>query len=224
MKSLKLILVTSMITLLTGATDKPCEIVDEYSFKMTLKIPRIYDNMQSLGSRKYQKQLIKGTLLVRYIDGEIRPQFQIVDLVNRTHKINGKNITYDVIVDDEGNHVYPRLNYVGDNKTGVFKKASIVFYFDAIPSYNIGEDEPDNTLLVTLSGTGSAMKKKKYGCQIITSFSGTVSGTLGCGCTAYGHKSPTRIAGPYGPTDYVDDVASVDGSWRAVFKTRHFCY
>lgn len=49
---------------------------------------------------------------------------------------------------------------------------------------------------------------------------GFAAGTLGCGCKAYGHVSPTRQAGWNGATDKVDDVAAVSGQWIAVWKDR----
>lgn len=223
MKLLTTIIVS--MTLLTTGICRASEIVDLYDFTMSLKVPRVYDNTKSLGYRKDQGQLIKGTLKIIYKSGERRPTFEIVNLVNKTHKLsNGKNITYSVIVDNEGEQVYPRFNYIGNNKTKKFKKAKIIFYFDANPSYNIGEDEPDNSLLVTLSGTGTAVNKKKYNAQIVTTMFGKVTGTLGCGCTAYGHVSPTRVVGPYGPLlDEVDDVSPLEGTWKARFKERCYC-
>jgi hypothetical protein len=200
-------------------------IIDEYDFTMSLKVPRVYNNTQSLGYRKDQKQKIKGTLKIIYKEDELRPTLEITNLVNITHKINDKNITYQTTVDNEGEIVYPRFNYIGNNKTGKFNKAKIIFYFDANPSYNIGEDEPDNSLLVTLSGTGNTkiIKQCNTKIQIVNIISGFVTGTLGCGCSAYGHVSPTRIVGPYGPIcDAVDDVCAIVGEWKAKFKQRYY--
>ena len=36
------------------------QIVDVYSFRMLLYVPRIYNNMESMGYRKYQLQTISG--------------------------------------------------------------------------------------------------------------------------------------------------------------------
>ncbi len=216
MKSLTMI----SMALLTAIICNAKEVVDTYDLTMSLKIPRIYDNTQSLGYRKDQTQKIKGQLKIIYRDGSYRPEFQIVGLINKTHKINGKNITYTTTVDNEGQVVYPRFNYIGNNKTGEFKRAKIIFYIDANPSYNIGMDEPDNTLLITLSGTGLAVKDKKSGTQYVKKLTGKVVGQLGCGCTAYGHVSPTRVVGPCGPTDVVDDIAAVEGTWTAKFCCR----
>ena len=213
---MKLLTVISM-TLLTVITCKATEVVDTYDLTMSLKVPRIYDNMKSLGYRKDQRQTIKGQLKIIYKDDAYRPIIVITNLVNRTHKVNGNCITYSVIVDD-GNFVFPRFNYIGNNKTGKFKTAKIVFYIDANPSYNVGLDEPDNTLLLLLSGTG--ISKTKSGVQYVKKISGYATGTLGCGCTAYGHISPTRVVGAYGPTDMVADIATVEGRWSAKFVCR----
>ena len=51
-------------------------------------------------------------------------------------------------------------------------------------------------------------------------FSGTVSGQLGCGCTAYMHKSPTRTAWKFGATRNTTDVASVFGNWKATYISK----
>ena len=159
-------------------------------------------------------------MYITYDDsGENFPEITFGQLINKSHKIGGKNITYAAAVSEA---IYPRVNLIGDNKTGKFKTASVVFGLDAYPSYSLGEDDEDNSLVITLSGSGATALKKIAGAKvrIIKSLKGTFGGTLGCGCTAYGHISPTRVAGPNGPTDIVDDVAAVDGTWRAVWKTR----
>ena len=218
------IIIASVPLLISTNTFKVNKIIDEYDLTMTLKIPRVYNNTQSLGYRKDQTQTIKGILKIIYNDEFYRPTFEITDLINKTHKINGRNITYEVLVDNDGEYVFPRFNYIGDNRTEKFKKAKIILYFDANPNYNIGEDEPDNSLLVTLSGYGSSSKSSKYGdVYIVKRLSGFVTGTLGCGCTAYGHKSPTRVVGPNGPLyDYVDDVSPILGKWKAKFIRRSY--
>ena len=91
------------------------QIVDTYSFTMHLYVPRVYDNMQSLGYRKYQYQTLKGQLIFIYKDdGETL--VKVKDLVNRTHKINGKMVTYtcyEYPYDDNG----ILLVGVGSNRT-----------------------------------------------------------------------------------------------------------
>ena len=207
---------------------------DTYALKLSAKVPRIYDNTKSLGYRKYQYQVIKGYLHITYPENKNdtfgRPQITITDLYNKTHKVSGGYITYKCSVNNEGDSSGPitRVNLIGNNKTGEFKTASIVFYLDAEPSYNKGEDDEDNSLLITLAGSGKCkkiehyeyvccngkLKKVKLGkCVAISSVSGNWAGTLGCGCYAYGHTSPTRVASPCGPSDTVDDVAATWGAW-----------
>jgi len=175
--------------------------VEEYAVTMHLRVPRIYDNECSLGKRKYQSQTLKGSLVAIY-DGESdEPVLEFTYLENRTHKVGGKCVTYNVAT-DRGVWCL-----IGDNAKDKFKTSSVSFYIDADPSYNIGEDEPDNTLLLTLSGSGSHKR-----------LSGYAAGQIGCGCRAYGHKSPTRIMGVYGEPGEVTDIASVYGSWSAKLK------
>ena len=190
-------------------------IVDEYKFTMHVYVPRIYDNTASLGYRKYKQQTVNGTLRLTYESGTVRPTITVTNLVNRSHKINGCNITYTTTV-DSGDYVYPRINVIGNNRTGVFKTGSIVFHVDANPSYNIGEDVEDNSLLITLAGRANT--KVVNGRRVIGTGRGNLAGTLGCGCTAYGHVSPTRVLGVEGPTDEVDDVASVWGTWAIRYQ------
>ena len=203
--------------------------VDGFQFTMRLAVPRIYDNTTSKGYRKYQTQKIQGELYFVYRNGQ-RPEVVVTNLVNKTHKINGSNIKYSCWVDD-GNYVVPRVNFIGNNKTGKFSTGTVAFYLDAEPSYNKGEDDPDNSLLITLAGKastrkrymsewlGKAYKYLGYYYEFHT-IRGNVAGTLGCGCMAYGHTSPTRIAGSCGASSVVDDVASVYGSWSAIYKNK----
>ena len=201
--------------------------VDGFKFQMALKVPRIYDNNSSKGYRKYQAQKLEGEMYLIYRNGET-PEVVITNLVNKTQKMsNGAKIKYSCTIDPE--KVYPVVNYIGNNKTGKFNVGSIVFYLDADPNYNKGEDDPDNSLLVTIAGKstttkcymsewlGKAYKYLGWYYEYRT-FSGYVAGTLGCGCYAYGHTSPTRVAGACGPTRTVSDVAAVWGSWKATHK------
>ena len=220
-------------------------VTDVYTLKLKVRVPRIYDNTKSLGYRKYQWQAIVGELHITYqvnCDGEedySRPKIEVKNLVNKTHKMNGKNITYSCLVNNDGETEGPmtRVNVIGNNKTDVFKQASVCFYMDAKPSYSIGADDEDNSLLITLGGEGtvancnwypyygyyccgSQYRKYYQKIQVINKLKGYLSGTLGCGCKAYGHKSPTRVMGYDGHTDMVDDVAAVYGQWRATYKGR----
>ena len=129
------------------------------------------------------------------------------DMVNKAHKLsNGNNVAYDAVV-DYSKHV-TRFNAIGDNGKKSFKKASLCFSIAAEPSYNIGEVDEETSLYITLAGEGVVDARGR-----MTTATGYVAGTLGCGCKAYGHVSPTRTLGYYGATDKVDDVAAVFGRW-----------
>ena len=165
-----------------------------YKLTMNLKVPRVYNNTQSLGYRKNQSQKILAYVYVykdTLEDGE--PVIQIDGCYNRTHKVAGSNVTYK---DTQADGVMWR--YIGSNKTGVFKNTNIKFSLDLDPSYNIGADEPDNALIITLSGYGFNEKTIK----------GQVTGQIGCGCTAYGHISPTRTI-----DCRVSDIVPLSGSF-----------
>lgn len=67
MKKFKLLMFATMLlsTLFLsgeGTTQPATQIVDTYKIKMSIYVPRIYDNYQSLGYRKYQKQSLTGEL------------------------------------------------------------------------------------------------------------------------------------------------------------------
>lgn len=228
----KILIITAL--LLSCLTSLAESYTDVYALKMVVKVPRIYDNNTSQGYRKYQAQTLTGYLYLSWDSDNLcgKPTIAISNLVNKTHKINGKCITYSVTVDNDGDYLYPRINMIGNNKKNEFKTPSVIFYMDAEPSYNRGEDDEDNSLLVTLAADGtskllyyyyyndcfSSRYLKKY-CyyqvRVITKLNGYLTGTLGCGCKAYGHKSPTRTQGFCGPTSNVDDVAVVYGKWMA---------
>jgi len=171
-----------------------------YDVTMHLRVPAIVDNMQSLGRRVYKTQLLKGQMTVKDTDRE--PDVTFTTLENRSHKVGLRYVSYDVGVDKVGWHA------VGDNRTGVFRKASVFLSVEATPSYALADGE-DNTLILTLAGCGATDR----------AISGYATGQLGCGCYAYGHVSPTRIYG----TCTVVDTAAVWGTWRArkVKEYRH---
>lgn len=229
-----------------------CSVADLYDFTATVQVPRVYDNSESMGYRKNQTQTLRGKMVILYGEnpslesGWNRPAVSFLWLTNQTHKINNRKIGYSCTVNNDGCSLdgpMTRVNAIGDNKRDVFTTPDIVFYLDAEPDYSIGEDDEDNSLLVTLSGTGSMSTVSVYGYEEvwhgsgkraystkkrvllrkykrIKSLNGKVAGTLGCGCRAYGHKSPTRVMGPYGATCSVDDVAKVQGTWTAAFDQR----
>lgn len=165
-----------------------------WELKMVMQIPKVVDNATSNGFRKYQTQKIRGWFLVEKDEcGE--PEITFCSLENLTHKVSGKNVSYDVDVDKVGWHG------IGSNKTGKFNTRSVFLGLTCEPSYAIGtEPTEDNSLLITLSGKGKANYIQGY-----------VSGQLGCGCAEYGHKSPTRIWG----TTQVVDTAGAYGRWVA---------
>lgn len=175
-----------------------------YKCTMRLNVPRVYDNMQSQGKRKMQWQKVVGYITVdtdlsdRSEDeeeffGTREPAVYASEFINKTHKISTGKVTYS---DCAADNVMWR--FIGSNKTGVFKHTNLRFSLDLDPSYNIGDDEPDNTLVITLSGDGSSCKK----------ISGYVTGQIGCGCRVYGHTSPTRTIGCE-----VDDIVPLYGKF-----------
>ena len=164
-----------------------------YDLTMSLKVPAIVDNSRSLGKRVYKVQKIKGRVVVEHDRNGGEPSVEFRDMVNRSHKMsNGQYVKYATVVESGGWHA------VGNNRTSVFKRPSIFLTIEATPSYAIADGE-DNTLIVTLAGSGSSAKCIR----------GYVAGQLGCGCYAYGHVSPTRILG----TCTVVDTAAVWGTF-----------
>lgn len=211
------LVVSLLVPFISRASTVRCT-VDEYKLVMYVYVPRIYDNNTSLGYRKYQKQKISGVLQIAYPNDCSSPVILVEDLVNKTQKLSNKStITYKCKIDS--GVMYPRVNLIGNNMTGKFHTGSVNFYLDAEPSYNRGEDDEDNSLLITLAGRGYT---KSVGTgRRMYSIKGNLAGTLGCGCYAYGHTSPTRVAAWRGPSSTVDDVAAVWGSWTATYKTSY---
>lgn len=188
------------------------QVTDAYDFKMTLQVPRVYDNTESQGYRKYQRQSVTGRMYITYdTASDARPVISFGRLVNNTHKVNGANVEYNVTIE---NVVTPRVNVIGSNRTGVFKTPSVEFAIQAWPSYSKGAaPDEDNSLNIVLSGKG--VTANDGSATVIRSLSGSVAGALGCSCTEYGHVSPTRVMGVFGPSASVDDVAAVFGTWKA---------
>jgi len=170
-------------------------LADEcWELSMTLNVPRVYDNAQSEGYRKYQTQKLSGCFTVSANDvGE--PTLSFCSLENKTHKVGGEKVRYSAEAEDVKWHV------IGSNKTGKFDVRSVSISLVAEPDYAKGEvPTEDNSLVVVLSGKGKSK-----------SLSGNVAGQLGCGCAEYGHTSPTRICG----NCEVVDTAAVYGTWKA---------
>lgn len=201
MKRIALVALTIVSSsLLIGQT------IDTYAFRMSLKVPRIYDNMQSRGYRKLQTQRITGELQFIY-DDDGNVTVKVNNLVNNTHRISGQKITYKCY-DFPYDYHDPLLVAIGNNRTGKFKDGGVEFAFQADPSYNIGKVDEDNTLILELSGYG----KIKNG--VLKNIKGAVKGQIGCGCTAYGHVSPTRLYIGF-VSDYVYDIAPLFGTFTA---------
>ena len=100
-----------------------------------------------------------------------------MSLTNLTHKVGGVRVTYDVQVDDA------LLALVGDNRRNRFKTSSVCIRMTALPSYiQAYQPTDDETLILDLAGRGASRRR----------VAGHASGTLGCGCSWYGHVSPTR--------------------------------
>ena len=218
--SLGIVLATSIFAA-TSSLAK--QVVDVYSLQIALKVPQVVDNTQSLGKRVYKLQKITGRLLV-YYDGETEAAeaIELVDLVNLSYKVGGKNVKYKAL--EDGYVGVPQIwNAIGSNKTLVFNKSSVCFNAELEPSYSLGEPNNDNSLILVFSGA-STLATKKLSCGVkikfLTTVGGYVVGTQGCGCHDYGHVSPTRSLGLYGPTDQVVDIAAVWGTWKAKFQYR----
>lgn len=195
---------------------------DVYDFKMRVMVPRIYDNTESRGQRKWQTQIIYGQMLVDYNTDDLAPRITFENCINRTHVINGKHVTY--MCEEGYDDVIRRWVVMGSNKTGTFKYGSCFFFAGFDPSYNIGDDEPDNSLLLYFGGYGNLQKVGSSACSgaiyKVRRWSGYCVGTMGCGCRAYGHTSPTRVLGFYGPVlSCVTDVAAIPkGQWYATYR------
>lgn len=193
---------------------------DEYDLKLTLKVPQVFDNSKSIGYRKYQTQNIKGKMYIVWLNnGSYRLLFE--NLENQQFKVGGQKVTYNGT--EDRNVVYTRYNYIGSNKKNTFTTPTLCFFLELEPNYAIGGNTEDNSFFVTVAGAGSSAHSKKHNCRISKKFSGYVAGTQGCGCSAYGHLSPTRTAGVCGPTDKVDDVVATYGTWKATWKQRNYC-
>lgn len=205
--------VAALAAAFTAASAAAKTVTDTYDFKMTLQVPRIYDNMESQGYRAYQRQTIRGKMHITYDDAVPgTPSITFTGVYNVTHKVNGKSVTYEVTTTYE---TPKRVNAIGSNSTGKFKIASVTFGIEAQPSYAIAAPDEDNSLYLTLSAKGLIGGRSDKGGKYIKSLSGSAAGSIGCACKEYGHVSPTRVMGAYGPTDLVDDIGSVFGTWSA---------
>lgn len=195
-----------LLALLAGTA---AAYTDVYELKMSLRVPRVFDNTGSRGYRQYQSQTVVAQLRVEHGDGG-EPSISISWAENRKHKVGGRCVTY-APTEAEG----VMWHVLGSNRTGKFRMGSVKFELDLDPSYNVGDDEPDNALILTLAGRGNVSSDGRM--KLAT---GYVAGQIGCGCSAYGHVSPTRVLGPFGATCQVVDIAAVHGHWRLKWLSR----
>lgn len=196
--------------------------VDVYDFKARVNIARVYANSDSLGYRKFQKQTLEGRIEIEYGE-EFQPSISLVGLVNKTHKVNGENVTYKCLTNDE--RLYRRMNFIGSNKTGKFRTPAICLFVEAYPSYAVESQDEDNSLYFVMSGKGSSTTC--MGARIPKTIIGKIAGTIGCGCKGYRHISPTRVLGKCGVSELVDDVCPLDGTFKMKYNkkesTRPYC-
>lgn len=130
---------------------------------------------------------------------------------NKTYKISGKPVTYQVSLAEDA---LSNFSWCGNNKKQEFKTPNMNFSIEMVPSYKIGEEMLDDVHLsiACVKGNGSLVKFECEKVLVAKSLHGYCTGQLGCNCTAWGHISPTRFWGFYGPTSFVTDVASVNGT------------
>ena len=194
--------------------------IDVYSFSLWLKVPQVINNTTSQGERRYKSQKIIGTMYVKWnVDDSFTLVFE--NLENKNFKVGGYNVTYEGF--EDRNTFYTRYTYTGSNRTNTFTKPELCFFLELLPSYAIGGNNEDNSFYLLLSGAGTSTIKKAYGARIATRIHGYAAGSQGCGCSAYSHKSPTRIASVCGPSERVLDVVATWGTWTAKWKQRIDC-
>ena len=114
--------------------------------------------------------------------------------------------------------VVPRFNYIGSNLKDEFRVPTLFLFMELVPSYAMDEPDEDNSFFLFLSGKGTS--SIRGGSRIATKIWGYVSGTQGCGCSEYGHLSPTRKATVSGPGRFSDDVVPTYGTWSARWRRR----
>ena len=193
--------------------------VDVYDFKLRLKVPQVLNNSLSTGYRKYKSQIIKGNLYVNWMSDDT-VSITFGNLVNSTFKVGGKNVIYTTY---DAGYQSNRLNWIGNNKTDMFKTPCLSFSSVFEPSYAIGEADEDNSFYLLFAGAGTSKAYSSSGIRVAKTFRGYAVGTQGCSCYAYGHKSPTRAGSVCGPSDRVDDAVATFGNWSAKFNRRVSC-
>ena len=208
---------------ISGAAIKH-EIVDVYTLQISLRVPQVVDNMQSLGKRTYKMQKITGRILVHYdIETGLASSLNLDQLVNESFKVGGQYVKYKHL-DNSSIFGIPQIwNAIGSNKTLIFNKSSVCFCAELEPSYILSEANNDNSLILIFSGGSSMSSKNIDGIKVKfpISISGYVVGTQGCGCHDYRHVSPNRVIGIYGASEQVVDIASVWELGRQIQLQNH---
>ena len=188
---------------------------DLYSMTLNLNVPQVSNNSSSAGERRYMSQTVKGEMaFVWREDGSHAFRFGVFE--NTGFKVGGRPVTYEVVIDRE--KPLPVFCWIGSNGKGRFRTPTMSFSIVMEPSYAIGDVGEDNSFYLTLSGKGSS--SIKGGSRIANSVRGKAVGTQGCGCSDYGHLSPTREAGIDGPSDGAMDIAATEGTWSIRFRRR----
>ena len=218
MRFARIALVVSAL-LLTGMTGtgsgSSVVLSDNYDFIMRLRVPQVLNNTTSQGERRFKVQSIKGTFSIRW-HGDGSVSYALDDAKNTSFKVGGKYVTYETLVG--GEIMYPRFNYIGNNKTGKFLTPALCVSMVLEPSYALKEADSDNSFWLVLSGKGTSALKNRN--RIATSISGYAVGTQGCSCGDYGHVSPTRGVGCQGPTSVPEDAVATYGTWSMRWKSR----
>lgn len=201
--------ILTITTILWALVSSAAIETDVYDVKLYADMPRVYDNMSSIGYRKYQRQQIVGQMYVMY-DKNDQITLWFSQFTNKTYKINGDPVTYEVLFDSESLH---NFSWCGNNKTGKFTRPNCNFAISMIPSYKIGSEMLDDVHLQISCTKGSKRKISICGQDAIIAslLSGYCAGQIGCNCKAWGHISPTRMWGFFGPNCTVTDIASVNG-------------
>ena len=70
-------------------------------------------------------------------ESEAAEAIQLDNLINKSYKIGGKDVTYKAL-EDSYLGVPQIWNAIGSNKTLVFNKSSVCFNAELEPSYTIG--------------------------------------------------------------------------------------
>lgn len=155
-----------------------------------------------------------------YIDYEedMVSSVRFSQFVNHTYSISGSPVTYLVYMDEE--QLY-NFSWCGDNLKNKFTRPNMNLQIVMEPSYKIGEEMLDDIHLSIACTKGSVRYMYFNECkiQIPNRLRGYCTGQIGCNCKAWGHVSPTRFWGYFGPS-FVTDVASISGQMTLKWNSR----